>query len=222
MLQHVLPRFVRKQSATAQRAKTKSLTVIPPGYAYVPAKQELHPHRTQQLCQSLAGNSFHPNLIIAMLGGEENIRNYITGAQRASCVDATSAATPQQVREYFAAMILGPILEQADRKKQLQEAWRTSEGPLNTLSPYRHLQHYDPERQPAAGIQQQEQLTSLISALQWWAGQPAATVAISPSTTVILVHVPSAEAPILLHIGTKRPRVAHYVQQYAGKQTIRQ
>ena len=72
------------------------------------------------------------------------------------------------------------------------------------------------------GIQQQEQLTSLISALQWWAGQPAATVAISPSTTVILVHVPSAEAPILLHIGTKRPRVAHYVQQYAGKQTIRQ
>ena len=57
-----------------------------------------------------------------MLGGEENIRNYITGAQRASCVDATSAATPQQVREYFAAMILGPILEQASSRKRGEPA----------------------------------------------------------------------------------------------------
>ena len=39
------------------------------------------------------------------------------------------------------------ILEQTDRKKQLQEAWRTNEVHLHTLNPYRHLQHYDPQNQ---------------------------------------------------------------------------
>ena len=38
--------------------------------------------------------------------------------------------------------------------------------------------------------------------------------------TVVMVHVPTAEAPILLHIGTKQPRIAHYVQQYGGQPTI--
>ena len=56
--------------------------------------------------------------------------------------------------------------------------------------------------------------------MQWWAAQPAATVPVSPTTTIVLAHVPTAEPPILLHIGTKRPQVAHYVQQYAGQQTI--
>ena len=38
--------------------------------AYVPPRQDLTPYRTERLCQSLAGNSFHPNLVLATLGGE--------------------------------------------------------------------------------------------------------------------------------------------------------
>ena len=70
------------------------------------------------------------------------------------------------------------------------------------------------------GVHQQEHLTSLVSALQWWAAQPPHTVAASPAHTLVMVHVPTAEVPILLHIGTKQPRIAHYVQQYAEQHTI--
>ena len=74
--------------------------------------------------------------------------------------------------------------------------------------------------QELPGVHQQDHLTSLVSALQWWAAQPPHTVAVSPAHTTVMVHVPSAEAPILLHIGTKQPRIAHYVQHYAEQQTI--
>ena len=70
------------------------------------------------------------------------------------------------------------------------------------------------------GVHQQEHLTSLVSALQWWAAQPPHTVAASPAHTVVMVYAPTAEAPILLHIGIKQPRIAHYVQQYAEQPTI--
>ena len=70
------------------------------------------------------------------------------------------------------------------------------------------------------GVHQQDHLTSLVSALQWWAAQPPHTVTASPAHTTVMVHVPSAEAPILLHIGTKQPRIAHYVQHYAEQPTI--
>ena len=110
---------------------------------YVPPRQELTPYRTERLCQSLAGNSFHPNLILATLGGEGNLRKYVSSGQRNECADATNALTPQQVREHFATAILAPLLEDPDRKKQLLQAWRTQEAQLRTLNPYRHLQVAD-------------------------------------------------------------------------------
>ena len=70
------------------------------------------------------------------------------------------------------------------------------------------------------GVHQQDHLTSLVSALQWWAAQPPHTVTASPAHTTVMVHVPSAESPILLHIGTKQPCIAHYVQHYAEQPTI--
>ena len=62
------------------------------------------------------------------------------------------------------------------------------------------------------GIQAADQPTSLVSALQWWAAQAHDAVAVSPACTVILVHLPTASMPTLLHIGSKQPRTAYYVQ----------
>ena len=120
--------------------------------AYVPPRQELHRYRTARLCQSLAGNSFHPNLVLATLAAESNLRKYVSGGQHAECVDTTNALAPQQVREHFATTILAPILEHLDRKKHLQQAWRTQEERLHTLNPYCHLQCSNPHstNQPPA------------------------------------------------------------------------
>ena len=75
--------------------------------------------------------------------------------------------------------------------------------------------------QDIPGMQAPEQITSLVSALQWWAVQPPDTMATSPAQTVILIHVPSASTPTLLHIGSKQPTSAIYVQQFAEQAAIR-
>ena len=280
--------------------------------AYVPPRQDLTPYRTERLCQSLAGNSFHPNLVLATLGGEENLQQFASGTRSHECTDTTQALAPHLVREHFATAILAPLLQSPDHKKHLLQAWRTQEAALRSLTPYRHLQtskngtsatshpkvppiqygqpddytalyrqaqqHKDSEEAHAnhqlvpgllagavhdhlvatgsedllralratryehynraewikelvgtsfpqmieelPGVHQQHHLTSLVGALQWWAAQPPHTVAASPAHTVVLIHMPSAEAPILLHIGTKQPRIAHYVQQYAEQPSI--
>ena len=299
----------------APTSETPRCRRSPCGYRHSrirPPKTRAHTLPDERLCQSLAGNSFHPNLILATLGGEGNLQKIVSSGQCHECADATKALAPQQVREHFATAILAPLLQDPDRKKQLLQVWRTQEATLRTLSPYRHLQiadvpsiatshpnvppiqygqpddytalytqakqHRDSEEAHAnhqlvpgllagavhdhllatesqdllralratryanynkaewikeligaplqqmmeelPGVYQQEHLTSLVSALQWWAAQPPHTVAASPAHTVVMVHVPTAEAPTLLHIGTKQPRIAHYVQQYAGQPTI--
>ena len=55
--------------------------------AYVPPRQELTPYRTERLCQPLAGNSFHPNLILATLGGEGNLQQFTSGTRCHECAD---------------------------------------------------------------------------------------------------------------------------------------
>ena len=77
-----------------------------------------------------------------------------------------------------------------------------------------------PMIQDIPGMQAPEQLTSLVNALQWWAAQPPETTAVSPAQTVILVHIPAAAAPTLLHIGSKQPHSAYYVQQWAEQTAI--
>ena len=280
--------------------------------AYVPPRQDLTPYRTERLCQSLAGNSFHPNLVLATLGGEDNLRQFTSTTRNQECTDTTRALAPHLVREHFATATLAPLLQNSDHKKQLLQVWRTHEAALRALTPYRHLQTTsDPTsatRRPKAppiqygqsddytalyrqaqryndseethanhqlvpgllagavhdhllatgsvdllralrstryesyskvewikeligasfpkmieelpGVHQQDHLTSLVSALQWWAAQPPHTVTASPAHTTVMVHVPSAESPILLHIGTKQPCIAHYVQHYAEQPTI--
>ena len=64
----------------------------------------------------------------------EQPRKYVSSEQRDERADATSALTPQQVREHFATTILAPIMEHPDLKKHLQQAWRTHEGQLRTLT----------------------------------------------------------------------------------------
>ena len=282
---------------------------------YVPTRQDLTPHRTPQLCQSLAGNSFHPKLILATLGGEANIRNHIRETHQEPSTDNSRVLQPRQVQEHFATKILAPLRENPDTKQHLLKAWKTNDEQLRTLNPYRHLklpressqmQQLPPEHskpsiqyghpddhvvlhrhamqrntaeeayanhqlvpavlsasvhdhlittnshdlllalratryrtisksnflkqlihsnlqpmiQDIPGMQAPEQLTSLVNALQWWAAQPPETMAVSPAQTVILVHIPAAAAPTLLHIGSKQPHSAYYVQQWAEQTAI--
>ena len=74
--------------------------------------------------------------------------------------------------------------------------------------------------QDIPGVQAPEQITSLVSALQWWAAQPPETVTTPPTQTVILIHLPSASTPTLLHIGSKQPTSAIYVQQFTEQAAI--
>ena len=282
---------------------------------YVPSRQDLTPFRTPHLCQSLAGNSFHPKLVTATLGGDSHIKNHIRGAQREPSTDSSQVLPPTQVQEHLATKILAPLTENPNTKKQLQELWKTNEERLRTLNPYRHLKlpprsngqqppqppydispiqygHPDdheqlyrqamqrstaeethanrqlvpgvlapnvldhlitthshdllhalratrfqntdkvglikqligdniqPMIQDIPGMQAPEQITSLVSALQWWAAQPPDTVATLPTQTVILIHVPSASTPTLLHIGSKQPTSAIYVQQFTEQAAI--
>ena len=106
---------------------------------FVPTRQDLTPHRTPQLCQSLAGNSFHPMLILATLGGEPNIRNHIRGALQEPSTDNSRVLQPRQVQEHFATKILAPLTENRDTKQQLLKAWKTNDEQLRTLNPYRHI-----------------------------------------------------------------------------------
>ena len=106
---------------------------------YVPSRQDLTPYRTPHLCQSLAGNSFHPKLVIATLGGDSNVRNHIRSAQFEPSTDNSQVLPPMQVQEHFATKILAPLTENPSTKKQLQEAWKTNEERMRTLNPYRHL-----------------------------------------------------------------------------------
>ena len=278
---------------------------------YVPSRQDLTPYRTPQLCQSLAGNSFHPKLILATLGGEANIRNHIRASQHEPSTDNSRVHQPKQAQEHFATRILAPLIENRATKQQLMQAWKANEEQIRTLNPYRHLElairqqattapqqstthgaslgkhqlgqpddqvalyrqaqqrcaaeeaHANHQLVPAIlspgvhdhlvttncydllialratryqsvskaslikqlvgsdiqpvlegipGIQAADQPTSLVSALQWWAAQAHDAVAISPARTVILVHLPTASTPTLLHIGSKQPRTAYYVQ----------
>ena len=76
-----------------------------------------------------------------------------------------------------------------------------------------------PMIQDIPGMQAPEQITSLVSALQWWAAQPPGTVTTPPTQTVILIHLPSASTPTLLHIGSKQPTTAIYLQQFTQHHT---
>ena len=278
---------------------------------YVPSRQDLTPYRTPQLCQSLAGNSFHPKLILATLGGEANIRNHIRASQHEPSTDNSRVHQPKQAQEHFATRILAPLIENRATKQPLMQARKANEEQIRALNPYRHLEltirqrattapqqstthgagpgkhqlgppddqvalyrqaqqrcaaeeaHANHQLVPAIlspgvhdrlvttncydllialratryqsvskaslikqlvgsdiqpvlegipGIQAADQPTSLVSALQWWAAQAHDAVAVSPARTVILVHLPTASTPTLLHIGSKQPRTAYYVQ----------
>ena len=92
--------------------------------AYVPPRQDLTPYRTERLCQSLAGNSFHPNLVLATLGGKGNLRHFTSRTRCQECTDTIKALAPHLVREHFATTILAPLLQNPDHKKQLQQVWK--------------------------------------------------------------------------------------------------
>ena len=106
---------------------------------YVPSRQDLTPYRTPQLCQSLAGNSFHPKLILATLGGEANIRNHIRASQHEPSTDNSRVHQPKQAQEHFATRILAPLIENRATKQQLMQAWKANEEQIRALNPYRHL-----------------------------------------------------------------------------------
>ena len=85
---------------------------------YVPSRQDLTPFRTPHLCQSLAGNSFHPKLVTATLGGDTHIRNHLRRAQHEPSTDSSQVLPPMQVQEHFATKILAPLVENPTTKKQ--------------------------------------------------------------------------------------------------------
>ena len=224
---------------------------------YVPSRQDLTPFRTPHLCQSLAGNSFHPKLITATLGGDSHIRNHIRSAQHESSTDNSRVLPPMQVQEHFATEILAPLIENPNTKKLLQEMWKTNEERLRPLNPYRRL-----KLPPRSNGQQPPQLPQDVTPIQY--GHPddheqlyrqairrsekahanrqllpgvlapcvldhliithshdlLHAVTTPPTQTVILIHLPSASTPTLLHIGSKQPTSAIYVQRFTEQQAI--
>ena len=119
---------------------------------HVPSRQNLVPYRTPGLCRSLAGNSFHPNLILATVGGEGNLRAFVSGPDKRQAVDESIAAAPQLVAEHFATVLLGPILGDPERRSLLKKGWCVDESTLSKMRAYRRLHTTlagDTERSPA-------------------------------------------------------------------------
>ena len=69
-------------------------------------------------------------------------------------------------------------------------------------------------------IRHEENVTSLATMLMWWAQQHEQRAQLPPAQTVILVQLPSADAPMLFQIGAKSPTQAWYIQQRSNQSTI--
>ena len=104
------------------------------------------PFRTPSLCQSLAGNSFHPNLIVAALGGEATLRAFINAEQREHYICEGCVRPPAAVQEHFGTTLLPYVREQTDGAKMLAEAWNVKVEQLSSLGPYRHLSAPTPDQ----------------------------------------------------------------------------
>ena len=267
---------------------------------HVSARQDLTPYTTQSLCQSFAGNSFHPKLILATLGGEQGIRAFVAESNKALSTDGNSVAPPQQVEEHFATVLLGMLLQNSEKRQALQKVWGIPDSTLPAIKAYRHLREHNDlaggksevplqlgipddrilqyrqasllqKRKPTGDLSQASGMltyttillkklqgllvalrttrfsiangeewvrkllgtsyarmlqklprlqTSLVTVLQWWAGQAPTQVNVSPAQTTILIHVPTVGAPVLFQVGAKRPCQAFYIQQYPNQAPI--